>query len=283
MNTNNNIILNRVFSQNTFINLIETHKDETYISSVKKYVTNSESKTNRELINELYSFLGKKHRNEYFYKNTILNKLILGKHSINTTTALSEVPIGRSKADFVLINGKAIVYEIKTELDNLDRLEKQLIDYYKVFDHVCVLTHESNCCEIYKKFRKSHVGLCVLSNQNTIKTYKEPTADRTELDTKLMFKMLRKYEYERIIKCYYEKLPTVSQFCYYKTCLGMFCDLGIDDAYSALLKELKKRSSIYKNEYSRVPYELKALVYFSQYKKENYEQLEEFLEGEFGG
>ncbi len=60
----------------------------------------------------LYNYL-KVYRNEYFYKNTILNKLLLGRHSINTTTALSEMPIGKSIADFILLNGKGVVDEIK--------------------------------------------------------------------------------------------------------------------------------------------------------------------------
>lgn len=46
----------------------------------------------------------------------------------NTTTALTEIAIAKSKADFVLINGKAVVYEIKTELDNLERLSAQVDD-----------------------------------------------------------------------------------------------------------------------------------------------------------
>ena len=32
-----------------------------------------------------------------------------------------------------MITGRGVVYEIKTDLDNLIRLENQLKDYYKVF------------------------------------------------------------------------------------------------------------------------------------------------------
>ncbi|MBU5889902.1 sce7726 family protein, partial [Vibrio cholerae O1] len=77
-------------------------------------------------------------RNEYFYKNTLLNKLLLGKHSLNTTTAITEIPINKSKADFILINGKAVVYEIKTGLDSFERLESQIEDYFKAFVNVYV-------------------------------------------------------------------------------------------------------------------------------------------------
>ena len=49
------------------------------------------------------------------------------------------------------LNGKAVVYEIKTELDNLERLESQISDYYKAFDHVAVVT----CIENVENVKKS--------------------------------------------------------------------------------------------------------------------------------
>ena len=42
----------------------------------------------------------KYYRNEYIYENTIINKLLLGKHSLNTTTALTQIPISKSKSGF---------------------------------------------------------------------------------------------------------------------------------------------------------------------------------------
>ena len=59
----------------------------------------------------------------------MLNKLLLGRHSINTTTALTQIPINKSKADFILINGKAVVYEIKTELDNFEFIKNTYENY----------------------------------------------------------------------------------------------------------------------------------------------------------
>ena len=45
------------------------------------------------------------------------------------------------------------VYEIKTDLDTFDRLETQIRDYFKAFNHVCVVTSEhqfSHACELLK-------------------------------------------------------------------------------------------------------------------------------------
>ena len=134
----NSLLLNCVFTRNTFEVLLKGQRNDTYNAAIKRYTKSTKNKSNLQLIGEIYEHLDENYRNEYFYKNTLLNKLLLGKHSLRTTTALTEVPIAHSKADFVLVNGKAVVYEIKTELDNFDRLNTQIADYYKAFSYVSV-------------------------------------------------------------------------------------------------------------------------------------------------
>lgn len=138
------------------------------------------------------------YRNEYFYKNTLLNKLLLGVHSVNTTTALTEISIAKSKADFVLINGKAVVYEIKTELDNLERLSSQIDDYYKAFDHVAVVTYEKNLQQLWKVLDSIErpVGIYVLRKNGKLGTVRKPQKYANGLEKEAIFKLLRKSEYE---------------------------------------------------------------------------------------
>ncbi len=123
-------ILNRLFTQSTFFETVTAKDRTTYGTVVQRFLCDPENKSNGELISEIYSFMSRFYRNEYYYQNTLLNKLLIGKHSVNTTTALTQVPISKSKADFILINGKAVVYEIKTELDNFERLDTQIKVYY---------------------------------------------------------------------------------------------------------------------------------------------------------
>ncbi|OAB33135.1 hypothetical protein PMSD_15595 [Paenibacillus macquariensis subsp. defensor] len=52
-----------------------------------------------------------------------------------------ELNVGNSRLDFARFNGHSYAYEIKTELDSLDKLEKQINDYSKVFEYVSVITH----------------------------------------------------------------------------------------------------------------------------------------------
>ena len=93
-------------------NLKKIISDDTRLNSL----TMSSTKDLYDTFERLYKQLLRHYRNEYVYKNTLFNKLVLGIHSLNTTSAIVELPIVDSIADFILFNGKAVVYEIKTEL-----------------------------------------------------------------------------------------------------------------------------------------------------------------------
>ncbi|MHB8065526.1 MAG: sce7726 family protein [Ruminiclostridium sp.] len=283
MNSSNYMLLNRVFSRNIFKKLIEENEEETYITAIRRYIGEPGNKNNQQIISEIYQTLKEEYRNEYYYKNTLLNKLLLGIHSVRTTTALSEVPVYKSKADFILINGKAVVYEIKTELDNFDRLDTQINDYYKAFNYVTVVTCASNYQAIEKKLSGTPVGIYILKNDNKLSKKKDPIENNCNLDLNIIFKILRKSEYEAILMSHYGFLPNVTQFNYYSTCKQMFCRIETEKAYKLFLKELKKRNRIDIDLYSNVPYELKFLMYFWNLKKTDYKNLNNFLKSKLGG
>ena len=206
-------------------------------------------------------------------------------HSVNTTTALTEIPIANSKADFVLINGKAVVYEIKTELDNLERLENQINDYYKAFDHVAVVTYNDNVEAVRTRIQNigKPVGIYALQKSGVLKTIQRPERYCEALDTGVLFRLLRKSEYENVIMDKYGALPETSDFRYYNECRKLFVQLPIDESYSEVLKILKRRSNKIKDEYDNIPYELKFLAYFMGLKEEDYEKIDVFLNEAYGG
>lgn len=280
----NNLIINRLFTIASFQMLVNELDTSVYSTIKRKYIDTSVRYTNSEIISIIYRYMRQTYRNQYYYKNTILNKLLLGVHSINSTTALTEIPISTSKADFVLINGKAVVYEIKTELDNLDRLDGQIQNYYKAFDHVCVVTCDEYSKILLDKFGDTNVGIYVLSKKETIKRLKEPIKYTNNLNATEIFKILNKPEYEKIIKSYYGELPQVTQVKFWNTCRDLFNNIPLSYAYEAFLKILKERNKVSnKKMFNDVPYELKALVYFSQYQESDYSKLKKFLSLEIGG
>ena len=258
--------LNRIFTRNMLRHFIDGKVDNVYSSVVRRYTSDADQKNNRELISEIYCELKNNYRNEYFYKNTLLNKLLLGVHSVNTTTALTEVAIAKSKADFVLINGKAVVYEIKTELDNLDRLNSQINDYYKAFDHVAIVTYEKNLQQLQKMLESidKPVGIYVLRKNGKLGTVQNPQRYTNDLNKEVIFKLLRKSEYEDIIVQRYGYLPEVTQFKYYSACKKMFLQITIEESHLLVLRILKKRMQLEKEAFVKIPYELKFLAYFME-------------------
>ena len=277
MDNANSILLNRFFTRNTFKQLIDDGESPAYAAAIRRYIKNDSDKTNEECISEIYQHLKSEYQNEYYYKNTLLNKFLLGVHSPRTTTALTEVPVGNSKADFVLINGKAVVYEIKTALDNFDRLDGQIEDYYKAFSRVVVVTSEKNYDDVRQKLQKSTAGIYLLTKKGTLSIRKKPVEYCDSLSKSIMFKVLRKNEYEQILLKFFGLLPDVSQFEYYRASQTLFESLPTDVAYQMFVQYLKLRVKIDIVEYSKIPYELKFLVYFSNYKKSDYAKLCRFL------
>lgn len=279
MNTNNSEILNRVFSKNTLKAFINETPSIPYITSVTRYIKNEDG-SNLQKISEIYKYLCNNHRNEYCYKNTLLNQLLVQNpnHSLKTTSALTEITVNKSKPDFILINGKSIVYEIKTGLDNFERLENQLIDYYKAFDNVIVITDKNNLDNLIKNLKTfPNTGIAILNEEMNIENIKKPESQKENLDSRIMFKILRKQEFENIVKQYYGYLPTVSQFKYYDECFTLINKIDINIFFEMFKAELKKRTVIIEDEFLAIPNELKMLAYFSSLKKNDYIKLNNFL------
>lgn len=139
----NSRAINRVFTRKVISDLVQDGKSDVFDYVVKRYVEDPSGKTHGQLISEIYTRLNQQQRNEYFYMNTLLNKLLCGIHNVNTTVAFSQVRIEHSIADFVMINGEGRVYEIKSDLDNFSRLHNQLQDYFCAFNKVsgsCIYT-----------------------------------------------------------------------------------------------------------------------------------------------
>jgi len=279
-----NSVLTRFFSQNMLHNFITEAKpsEELMQRIVRKYcIHTDDGATNEQVISDIYRYIGKSYRNEYFYKNTLLNKLIINVHRVKTTTALTEVPVAKSKADFIMINGKAVVYEIKTELDSFDRLQNQIADYYKAFDHVCVVTSEAQLQALQVLLGDSPVGIYILTNRNTIRRVKEPIECRSGLDSQYMFKVLNKPEYESIVNQVNGKLPSVTPVKYYKACKEILCDLPLDQFYPLFIAELKKRNRIQVANFDSTFNALNFLLYFSKENVHNTKELNEFLSAPF--
>lgn len=204
-----------------------------------------EDMTLRELFEKAYKQLLKTYRNEYIFKNAIARKILLGRHSINSSTLFTEFRVETSKADVVIFNGTTHVYEIKTELDNFERLKNQIANYKKVFEFVNVVTAESKV-KIIEKLVDKDIGIIVLTEQYTLKTIRKANSNLEKLDKASLFNLLRKNEYLKIIKKRFGYVPDVPNTKIYTECLELFSTLSVSEIHKEVLHTLKSRVS-YKN------------------------------------
>lgn len=192
------------------------------------------------ILDRMHSFLLKHYRCEYIYKNAIASKILLGKYSLKTSTLLSEFRANESKADIVIINGTSNVYEIKTELDSLNRLKRQLESYSNMFDKISVVTYEENTEKLLKVLPKG-IGVLVLTKKYTLKEILKPDSNEKNVNPSIIFDSLTKKEYLSIIKDEFGYIPSVPNTIIYDVCKRMFCSLSPKKSHIMMIKALKKR------------------------------------------
>ena len=226
-----------------------------------------------------YKFLKNNYRNEYYFKNLIFNKMVLGRRSLNTTSCLNEVNINNSKADIVMINkGNPVVFEIKTELDNFEKLEHQIEDYFKVSPLVYVVTSESMYYPLYRILKNTNVGIYILTSKDTFSMKKKALEDYSKIEHKALFKLLRKPEYEKIILDNFGIKPSVKDYEYFTACFNMFSKLKVEDAIKIVFKQLQKRDVInFHDTIISFPSGFRWLIYSSNLKEDDYNRLLKFF------
>ena len=267
----------KMFSTTKFDKLVESG-DFSYINSkVSKYGFNSPKpiRTIRDYLVYTYNSLLNNYRNEYVYKNLIINKILLGKHSLNTTTILNEFKIGKSIADLVLLNGTSKVFEIKTELDSSFRCHSQISDYRKVFENIYLVTHIT-LVEKYITELEPYIGIIALTENKTLRIIRESTRYTENLDSETMIKCLRKGEYSNIIKRYFGELPKTTAVKFFSACKDLFAQIPVEALHDMMLVELKKRTIREKEKFKSddtVPPELKLLLWNLDYDSNNYDKL----------
>ena len=268
-----NELLTSFFSRKTVRQLSVAGWAQAYEDTVIRIVDNPETKTNRECINEVHRYLVSHYQDEYYFKNEMLNQLVSSED-----TAIVELPVAGSIADFIIVNDSATVYEIKTALYNFDRLESQISDYSRAFAKVAVVIPAEKLDSLLQKIDNSKVGIVIETN-GQFSVYREPVPDMSHLSHRAMFGILRKPEYSAIIKQWFGSLPEVSDFEYYETCYDWFSQIAIPEAYSLFVDALKKRKL--HQDISDIPYGFRGLVYSMALNRREYVGFLNFLDQKF--
>ena len=230
-----------VLYNRTFVRKIISNNYKNYLENIlsrSNYLVKEVSLIH--VLDSLYSEFKKNYKCEYVYKNTIVNKILLGRHSLNTSTLISELNVGKSKADIVIFNGTSTVYEIKTELDSLNRLEAQLEDYLKCFDKIYVITTLENIKKLENKL-SGKIGLIEYTKRGTLREHKKAESNKQNIDKKSLFSLFRKNEMLNIIKKIGFEIPDVHPRYLREECEKIFLKLSNEEAHNIAIEEIKKR------------------------------------------
>lgn len=268
-----NDLLTSFFSRKTVQQLSVAGWNQAYEDTVIRIVDNPETKTNCECIDEVYRYLANHYKDEYYFKNEMLNQLVSSED-----TAIVELPAAGSIADFIIVNDSATVYEIKTVLDNFERLESQISDYSRAFAKVTVVIPAEKLDSLLQKIDNLKIGI-ITETEDQFSVYREPVADMSHLSHRAMFGILRKTEYSAIIKQWFGSLPEVSDFEYYETCYDLFSQIPMQEAYQLFVNTLKKRKL--QQDISDSPYGFRGLVYFMKLNRREYARFLSFLDQKF--
>jgi len=197
-----------------------------------------------EFYDIIFKLLVSEYRHEYVYKNAIAEKILLGRHSLNTAFMLTEFRADDCKADAVVLNGTSYVYEIKSEMDSFERLDRQLAAYHKTFDFITVITTQ----RLYRSVEERvplKVGIRVLADgeyQFRKNPYREAVSNRCNVDPLVIFDSLQRREYLKILKeVLGVSLTHLPNTQIYREAKKYFEKLSPETAHGAMVEVLKHR------------------------------------------
>ncbi|HEA28902.1 MAG TPA: hypothetical protein ENH91_02735 [Leeuwenhoekiella sp.] len=197
----------------------------------------------RGYIKHVYRHLLQNYQNEYIYKNTLIEKLILKKYALDDTNIINEFRVGNSIADMVLFNGTSKVFEIKTELDSTKRLIGQLSDYRKLFKQTYIVTHE-NLVDKYKAEDNSAGIIALVKKTKSFKMVQVRSAEINELICPYtLMRVVRTNEYKNIVNSYYGYLPPMNSFNMFEICEKLISKIPNEILNTLFINELKKRKT----------------------------------------
>lgn len=237
-----NRLLSSFFCTSTFRLLLADPSAPTVRRKISRIRNSNRPVKLRTHLKRYFNELETGYCNEYVYKNRLLQFQLLNTHCLSDTVVLDEFRIGGSIADFVLLNGEIHTFEIKSDLDNLDKLAKQIDDYRRYSSRITVVVSASSASRAERLLTGTKVGLQVFGAKSTIETVKEAQLDNEGLDHDVLFKTLRKNEYLRIIQNFFGEIPRVPNTKTFQTCLDLVRTLDVAEFQDSVRITLKQRN-----------------------------------------
>lgn len=183
------------------------------------------------------------YRHEYIYKSAITHRILLGRHSLQTSAMLTEFRVGQCKADVVILNGTSTVFEIKSERDNLDRLHSQIVAYRKVFANVNVITGANHIGAVLRTL-PTDVGVMLLNDRFRISTVREAEDSPHRICPGTIFDSIQQKEAAGILNLNGIEVPELPNTKRYGVLKEKFEQLTPDQAHRGMVYILKRSRNL---------------------------------------
>ena len=182
-------------------------------------------------------------RDEYIYRTAISHKILMGTHSLRSASMLNEFRAGSCKADLVILNGTATVYEIKSERDSLARLANQIENYKRVFAKVNVIASEGHVDGVLATV-PDDVGVMCLSRRYRISTVRDARDCPERICPVTVFESLRNAEAIAILKALGVTPPDVPNTQRHTTLRALFAKLDPAALHVEMVRTLKRTRNL---------------------------------------
>jgi hypothetical protein len=213
-------------------------------------------------------------RDEYVYRMALTRNILLGKHSLNTASMLTEFRAGACRADLVILNGTATVYEIKSERDSLSRLARQIENYRRVFAKVYVVASESHVREVIDTV-PDDVGVMSLCRRSHISVVRDAVDHSDFVCPQIIFDSLRSSEARVILEMLGATVPDVPNTMLHSTMREAFGQLRPAELHRAMVETLKRSRNLSTLGalVDRLPASLHAAALSIQVRRANHDRL----------
>lgn len=182
-------------------------------------------------------------RDEYVYRSAISHKILMGTHSLRTASMLSEFRAGSARADLVILNGTATVYEIKSERDSLTRLATQVSEYRKVFAKVNVIASENHIDRVMASVPEE-VGILCLSRRYSITTEREACHSFEAICPVTVLSSLRSNEATAVAEAMGYEVPSVPNTLLFGALGEIFQSMHPEQLHREMVNVLKRSRTL---------------------------------------
>lgn len=138
--------------------------------------------------------------NDTKVRRLLLNELNLEYSNCENTRIINELGLdfGASRVDIAVVNGILHGYEIKSDLDNLNRLPRQIEYYSRAFERMTIVVSKSHLLEV-KEMVPSWWGIKTISKDKSRLINVRKGRRVSYQDSELLLKLLWKKELDGFV------------------------------------------------------------------------------------